>query len=1611
MMNNFEQIIFQFRETSASKRGMGDLFERFIKQYFLTDRLYSDMVENVWLWTEFPYRGAAPDTGIDIVVKTRNTQEYWAVQCKFYDEKYTISKADIDTFLSASGKAFDVDGKKVFFSTRYVVSSTDKWGKHAEEAIEGQFIPVNRIRLQDLKESSIDWDSFSLNHIEQMKTAKKKSPLPHQVEAINDVMSGFENADRGKLIMACGTGKTFTSLKIAERITNGKGNVLFLVPSISLLNQTLIEWTAQSSYDFHVYAICSDPKASKTSETVDTVIPATTNVERLALEYNLNRNDDSLNLFFSTYQSIDVIAALQKKTEFEFSIIVCDEAHRTTGVTLSNEDESNFVKVHNNDFIKAKKRLYMTATPRIYADESKAKAVTSNALLCSMDDESIYGKELHSLGFSKAVEQGLLSDYKVIVLAVDEAYVNHSLQKLLTDASNELNLDDSIKIMGCWNGLSKKTIFPTDEDNFKFDPAPMKRAVAFCNRIVDSKKLVDMFDYIVSYFMMGNADSSMVNIEIDHVDGTFNALAKKQHIDWLKEDIPDGTCRILSNARCLSEGIDVPALDAVMFLNPRNSIVDIIQSVGRVMRKSEDKKFGYIILPIGIPAGVEPEEALADNQKYKIVWDVLQALRAHDDHFNNTINKIELNKRKPDKIQIIGVTGGGDDEGNGKGGEQSVANPSYSQIAFNIDDMDKWKNSIYAKIVKKCGSRKYWENWAKDIADIAQRHITRINGLLGNKEHEKQFDRFLQELRNNLNPTISHDDAIEMLAQHMITKPVFDALFEDYQFIQQNPVSVIMQDMLNTLDESAIGQERETLDKFYSSVQERAKDIDNAIGKQKIIIELYEQFFKTALPKQVEKLGIVYTPVEAVDFILNSVEYLLNTKFSTSISSKGVHVLDPFTGTGTFIVQLLRSGIIKPEHLLYKYTSEIHANEIVLLAYYIAAVNIEETFHDLYGKGEYVPFDGIVLTDTFELSEAKANREGEAVVDLMFHKNSDRAKKQLETDIQVIIGNPPYSAGQKSANDNNQNVRYEKLDTSVAKTYGQGTKATLSRNLYDPYIKAFRWASDRIPENGVIGFISNGSFVNSQSLDGFRRCLLEEFNSVYCFNLRGDQRTSGERSRQEGGKIFGSGSRASIAITFLVKKKGIRKDQYIHYYDIGDYLTRQQKLDTIAALHDISQITWKRLTPDENNDWINFRNPQFDTFMCIGDKKKGAEQSIFSDRYAIGLSTNRDAWVYNFSESTLAQNVQSCISFFNSEVKRCHDMWTQYEKENQLSHNDSEMITFLQSNKSTDATNISWSRGMSNKFNSASQFEYNSLSYRTVMHRPFCKQRLYFDRQLVEMPSKWESIFPEPDSDNLVICVSGAPLKKSFSVLMTNTIQDLNLLEHAQCFPLYWYEEVVSGDGQLSLMDLYTMGNDNKRKFRKRCTISDAALKKWQSTYGKMVMKEDIFYYCYSVMQSKSFVATYADNLSKTLPRIPLLDKFKVYVEIGKALATLHMNYEKCEPCEGLTVDISKENYQVEQIKFAKTKGVVCKDTIIYNQYISISNIPVKAYEYIINGKSAIEWLMERYAVVTDKDSHIINDPNEYAGGKYVFDLLLSIISMSLKTQELIDQLPEYKEI
>ena len=1459
--------------------------------------------------------------------------------------------------------------------------------------------------------------------------------------------------ERGKLIMACGTGKTYTSLKIMEQMTPKDGFVVFLVPSIALLGQTLNAWMADKVDDMRAVCVCSDARVTREmkdaddedASVVDLAVPASTDIHKILRQLKKYDKEQNRTVIFSTYQSIDVVKQAIDLYKREVDLIICDEAHRTTGAILKDKDESNFTKVHNNDFIQAKKRLYMTATPRLYSANIKVKAKENENIdvLCSMDDENIYGAEFHRLTFNDAVAQSLLTDYKVLVLTVSEEDIPETIRTRIKSQYNmasekdklkEMNFDDATKLIGCINGLSKR--IKGDEGITKEqDPLMMRRAVAFCQTINPTKRnpsfsstnLAKYFGQISQEYKSTLSEQEykeVVNVKAKHIDGSMDANTRNELVAWLKQDAEDpNECRVLCNVRCLSEGVDVPALDAVLFLSPRNSEVEVVQSVGRVMRSFKDKKYGYIIIPVIVPNDVKPEEALNDNERFKVVWDILNALRSHDENFNAHVNQINLNKKRPAKITIGGVPRGQYTIGQGSPKDRAV-NLSNEQVARQLDlQFGELQNGIYARLVEKVGDKMYWENWGKSIGDIAQKFMDRIELLIKeNHNAHKYFEDFLAGLHKNINDSISEDEAVGMLAQHMITRPVFDALFKEYQFVNNNAVSRSMQDMIEVLESEGMEMDTQVLEKFYISVKNNVSNIDNLEGKQTIIKNLYEKFFKGAFPKTVEKLGIVYTPVECVDFIIHSVEDILQSEFNTSLTNKNVHILDPFTGTGTFITRLLQSGLIKKEDMLRKYKNEIHCNEIVLLAYYIADVNIESVFHDIMKPEHYENYDGICLTDTFQLNEHGDND----IFSQLFPENSERLKKQKNAPVRVIIGNPPYSVGQKSANDNAQNLKYENLDKRIENTYVKYSSATLKNALYDSYIKAFRWASDRIAQlkdGGIVAFISNGAWIDGLAQEGMRKCLQDEFTSIYVFNLRGNARTSGEQRRKESGNVFGEGSRTPITITLLVKNPAKKQEKAtIYYHDIGDYLTRDQKLNIIKDFHSINNIEWKNIQPNEKNDWINLRDGLFDSLLLLSDKKNKPKNCFFTYYYSNGIKTNRDSWCYNFNRSSLINNIKKSIDFYNEEVEKF---------QNALKINPKILATdFL----NMDATKFVWDRQQKESdCYSGKKYNYDINSVRIASYRPYSKQYLYFNRSLNNCVYQMPQLFPSEDSINKLICVPGLGSTKDYSAIIVDKICDLGLNAACQCFPLYWYEE--NKNRQKTLFDEET-GED----YIRRDGITDWILKEVRSRYGtREITKEMIFYYVYGLLHSEDYRQRFAADLKKSLPRIPIVERvedFMDFYKYGKKLADLHLNYETVAPYPGVVVKGDRKvTYETKRDPATggfiedttnpddydyfhiwdkmRFKSKDDKSTIIYNGNITIENIPEKAYEYVVNGKSAIEWIVERYCVSRDKKSLIMNDANdwgkEHHKPRYILDLLLSVINVSVQTVDIVKSLPKLK--
>ena len=1455
-----------------------------------------------------------------------------------YEKDHKVPKSDIDSFISASDKKF--------FTKRIIVATNESWSDEVRGDLLSKSIPVTVITGAELKTSNVDWSAYDKGIIANLN---KRKVRPYQAETINQTILGFKNNDRGKLIMACGTGKTFTSMKIVEQYPGKGGLVLFLVPSLSLLSQTLTDWKRNCYIHINAFAVCSDNKIGKADPSkldaltsIDQLsYPATTDANTLQIKVqNALYKKDELTVIFSTYQSIQVISDAQNKGMPEIDLIICDEAHRTAGNYFEDDqkEESYFTKVHDNQFIKAKKRLYMTATPKIYGKISKEQAESSDLVLFSMDDESIFGPTFSTVSFTRAIDLGCLVDYKVVVLTLDESLLEKDYDFLSTDNFGGVSIQNAGKIVGVWRALSKMDL--KGENSIKDDISPMKRAVAFAQVIeksedndkTSSKEYATYFNAVVDQYKerekaflkkrWGKKFSEdeydkghKLQIETMHIDGSMNATEKESRLSWLRAEPQENKCKILFNVRCLSEGVDVPSLDAVIFLSPRKSPVEVVQTVGRVMRIAPNKKRGYVILPIVVqPSGID-DLILNKNKDFDVVWEILNALKSIDPTFGRAVDG-ETGKINPERIEVISITDkkfshkkGADSNSSasgkktkktGKNIENLVEDGTY-QTGFDFDRDEFLEEEIRSKIVKRVGNRKEWSDWAEEVGEICQTQIKHITKIINeNSSSKKALDKFIEELKATLNGNITQDAVIEMLGQHVVIKPVLQALFKEYPFAEQNPISKALTEMLDKLDKKGMKRCTELLEPFYGDVNRRMESATDAETRQTIIKDMFDNFFKKAFPRIKNKLGIVYTPVEIVDFINHSVADLLDKEFGLNIGAPNVHILDPFTGTGTFIVRLLQSGLIKPENLKYKYENEIHAHEIVPLAYYIAAMNIETAYHELCEDEEYKPNDILIWTDTF------ANNEESDLFKTSLADNNKNLSRENNEDVRVIIANPPYFAGQKSQNDDNANEHYDQLDARLKETYVDRSSATL-RKVFDSYIRAYRWASDRIGSNGVIGFVTNAGWLESASADGMRKCMAEEFSSIYIYHLKGNARTSGEQRRKEKDNIFGEGSRAPVAMVFLVKNPNDPIKGKIFFHTVEDYLTREQKLNEVSKFGSISNktMTWDRIIPNKHGDWLNQKDDSFQRYYSIFDKN--GENCIFNAN-SVGVCTNRDTWVYSSSKVDLENNLSRTVIAYNKAID--------------LVNGGEEVQKVIAETKD----DISWTDGSKTKFKQLQKQSVDSNKELCSLYRPFFKQVLYYDKNpiFIERPSRWNEVFPNEVSKNLVISVTGVG-SREFSCLV-----------------------------------------------------------------------------------------------SKELPRIPRVasfEQFCAFKDAGRKLANLHVNYEKQPEFKDVLISGDESgNWHVDQMKWGKIPGKTGnaakdKSILIYNDKITIKNIPLEAQEYVVNKKSALDWVVERACVSTDKKTGITNDFNQYGiengNERYPLELFLKILTVSMETMKIVKSLPK----
>ncbi len=868
-----------------------------------------------------------------------------------------------------------------------------------------------------------------------------------------------------------------------------------------------------------------------------------------------------------------------------------------------------------------------------------------------------------------------------------------------------------------------------------------------------------------------------------------------------------------------------------------------------------------------------------------------------------------------------------------------------------------------------------YEQWERAVDEFKLRVPDLAASLLDLIERERRtnlrfvraFEDFAALCQQTINPNISPQAVEEMLIQHLLTERIFRKVFANLDFADRNIIAREIEQVIVALTSQHFSRRDflKPLDRFYGAIETTAATIDDFAQKQSFLNTVYEKFFQGYSVKVADTHGIVYTPQPIVDFMVRSVEDILHNEFGRSLSDEGVHLLDPFVGTGNFVLRVMRE--IRRSRLPQKYSNELHCNEVMLLPYYVAAMNIEHEYYEL--TGAYAPFEGICMVDTFELAEQRQ-------MALFSRANTERVEQQRDAPLFVIIGNPPYNAGQVNENDNNKNRRYPVIDAHVSATYGRDSKATLVRKLSDPYVKAIRWATDRIGDEGIVALVTNNSFVDMISFDGMRKHLEQDFNRIYVFDLKGDIRRDSMRDGIPLGEqhtVFGLAAMVGIAISFFIKGKHLT-DNKIFYSAVDFRATRIEKFDLMEQAQSTSNLEWQEIAPDRKYNWLteNLKD-EFETFIPMGTKKakrsKQTDTETIFKLFSLGVATHRDDWLYDFQKDSLERKIKRLILNYNYEVFR-------FSQESQVDDIDS----FV----NNDPSFVKWTDRLKNALQKRQTLTFNADKIRSSIYRPFTRQFLYFDHLLNQRRYRQTIIFPTGETENRLIGVVNHS-QIPFVVLMTDYIPCLDVGGRpTQCFPFYTYDQ----DGT------------NRRE-----NITDWALAQFRQQYGDdTITKWDIFHYTYALLHHPAYRETYAANLKRELPRVPFAPDFGPFAQAGARLAELHVQYEE-QPEHGLQwieSDDAPISYRVKKMKLSRDKR-----QLMVNDFLTLSGIPPRAFDYRLGNRSALHWVIDRYRVRTDKRSGIVNDPNRLDDPQYIVRLIGKVITVSVETVDIVAGLPE----
>ena len=1532
---SFDEQLKMLRNTSNLNTDIGDKFENLVINFLKKDTTYKKQYKKIKLFKYWSKRKSG-DIGIDILAVDNDDGELVAIQCKGYADDATIDYSGLTKFVNACER-YKINRLILAYTCNHISNNSQEIIKRKRILL----LNKSKFRLSSIQNWNEDVHKITVKEPKKLRNDQKK--------VCDDVIKKFKIYDRGKIIMACGTGKTLTALKLTELMRCKI--VLYLVPSISLIQQTMREWSDNTMGNHQYIAVCSDKSAGNDEDGQIYELEKLPSTDSKSFkEQFLRRKNYDMTVIFSTYQSIKTVMKGLNNAGYEsLDLILCDEAHRTA-VKLRDDNTnkiSYFGLVHNNNNIRSKKRLYMTATPKIYRGNDDSKSY-------SMSDESIYGKNFSVISFYDAVhgKVPVLSDFKVKIAILPKDRMANYLGIIKTLADSNAKDDDvrkakllehKAKIAAAWHGI----LHPEDEP---YSKKALNKILVFNNTIEKSKVLAGeienkqhgSFESIANEFNKKNHSKQKVSVR--HIDGNDESFKRREYLDWLSRDDHITHTKIITNARCLSEGVDVPNLDGIIFMEPRRSTVDVVQSVGRVMRKASGKEFGYIILPVVVPGGTTAEDIL-QNDKFEHVWEILNALRSHDKRLIAELSIAGLVKKPKSK--------------NGLG-------TSRITIDFLGIDPNKEKKlhsdlmlSMRTKLIKKVGNIKYVEKYGKTLGKytkIVEQVI--IHKDKTNSKINKKIEKFWIDMQIVINSNVKREDVIRMIADHAILKYVFDNLFSN-EFLAQNSVSKKLDQMLKTMQFDNIYAE---LGDFYKDVNREIDIINNAPRdeihemRQELIKNIYNSYIVSSDPNSVMNSGVVYTPVELINFILHSVQHILKLKMHKSLNNDDIQILDPFAGTGTFLTNLIGSGLID-KSLNEKYAQGLYANELLLLAYYIATVNIETTFIQrmkfIGKKSNYVEFNNINYTDTFMQNPAEWNKTSSGLDPFLGDEHIENMKHAIERQnrqcIEIIIGNPPWGKiNKKNIDDSISNYS---LASRVHDTFSDKTSSQKNK-LHEMYIHALRWSIDRLGKCGIIAFVINASFIRNKSFTGLRNALYDEFDEIWCYDLRGNQQDSkGMLVKKEGGKIFGSGSRQPVAIIILARYNKMT-EHAIHYKDIGDNLSTSDKFKIIKKVKSIENIKdWKTIKPNKKGDWINQRNDLFLKFIPL--TTNDSELSIFKEGYS-GPSSGRAAWSYHSSYNILLKNMSSHIDYMNKK------------------------IDVIDNKEEFDETKAHWDTHLANTLRRHGKQTFSKTKILKFVYRPFFHQYGYFDRTYARQPGYMPYAFPKTNTKNLMLTIP-TNYAGDFSVLAVDHETDLEVIHHAYFFPFYNYED--------------NMKIEN---------ISDNTLKYFIACYNDDdITKLDIFYYVYGVLHHPKYKLEFSNNLLVEKPRIPLLEKFNIICNAGRQLAELHINFENCDEYDLKLLKTIKEPSKIKLKSNAKHNEA----ELYVNNHKIFDDLP--HINYKIDERTPLSWFVNRCTERSkaSRISKIENNPLEHMSYTELISKIRKLVFIGTESDKIISKI------